>query len=80
MQWQTRWIATFIAAASPVGKELGPKVDLIDLFNEHERGRPQPPASKEPAPGSFERFMGAFQDKSGGSLMLPPTPPEPPDE
>lgn len=63
--WQTRTITQFIAATVPTEKgkknpliEAAAKVGEALVPTTAERGRAD--SSHEPAPGSFERFMGAM--------------------
>ncbi len=61
--WQTRTLATFVAATVPVEKEG----DASPLLDEAQRigltdsqAQTQKNTTREPGTGSFERFMGSF--------------------
>lgn len=65
--WQTRTLATFIAATVPVEKDgdVSPLLDAAKAIGEPAEDRHMTPSDRpgsvnEPAAGSYERFMSTF--------------------
>lgn len=66
MQWQTRTLASFVAATVPteegVENPLLREAQRIGLPADAELAQP---AASEPQPGSYEKFMMAFSGRLG---------------